>query len=131
MHTKNASIEKPNNNFLQYIKGTIVALIISFACVIVFALTIKYFSLADGWIVPINLLIKAISVLVGTIIFTKSKEGGLIKGLIFGASYTTISFLLFSALSVSFDLSLSLLLDYMFAIAIGSIVGILRVNLSK
>lgn len=131
MRTKNASIEKTNNDFMQYLKGIIIALIISFASVIIFALLIKYFTLPDSLIVPINLVIKAVSIIVGTIIFTKSKAGGLAKGIIFGASYTTISFLLFSALSVTFDLSISLLLDYLFAVAIACIVGIIRVNISK
>lgn len=128
--TKQATIDS-NNDILQYVKGTILSLIITFACVIIFALSIKFFALADWVIAPINLVIKAISIFFGTLVFAKSKTKGLKKGIIFGLSYTTIAFLLFSALSASFDLSLSLLLDYLYAIAIGAIAGIIKVNTAK
>ena len=109
--TKHASMVA-NNDFLQYIKGMILSLIITFACVIIFALSIKFFALEDWLIAPVNMAIKSISIFFGTLIFAKSKTKGLKKGIIFGLSYTTIAFLLFSALSASFDLSISLILDY-------------------
>ena len=128
--TKQASMVA-NNDILQYIKGMILSLIITFACVIIFALSIKFFALADWVIAPVNMAIKAISIFFGTLIFAKSKTKGLKKGIIFGLSYTTIAFLLFSALSASFDLSISLILDYLFAAAIGAIAGIIKVNTTK
>jgi len=122
---------KTNGDFLQLIKGLILSLIVTFACVIVFAFSIKIFALSDGLITPVNLAIKALSVLLGTIVFVKNKSQGLKKGMIFGSIYTTTAFLLFSALSASFELSASLLLDYLFAIGVGAIVGIIKVNAKK
>ena len=116
------------NDFVQYIKGLILALIVTFACILIFALIIKFANLNDGWIVPVNLVIKAISILIGTIVYTKSKTGGFKKGLIFAISYITLSYVIFSALAGSFNFSISLLLDYVFAIVVGIIVGVVRVN---
>ena len=128
--TKQERISNSSDIF-QFIKGIILSLIITFACVIIFAFSIKFFALSDGFITPINLSIKAISVFVGTLVFAKSKTKGLIKGILFGLVYTTVAFLLFSALSASFDLSISLLLDYLFAAGVGAIAGIIKVNTAK
>ena len=120
-----------SSDIFQFIKGLILSLIITFACVIIFAFSIKFFALSDGFITPINLSIKAISVFVGTLVFAKSKTKGLVKGILFGLAYTTVAFLLFSALSASLDLSISLLLDYLFAAGVGAIAGIIKVNTAK
>ena len=116
------------NDFVQYIKGLIIALIVTFASVIIFALIIKWTNLDDKYIAPVNLVIKALSIAIGTICFTKSKTGGLKKGLIFAVSYVSLAFVVFSALSGSFNMGLSLLLDYLFSAVVGAIVGIIRVN---
>lgn len=116
------------NDFVQYLKALIVSLIVSFAGILIFALIIKLTNMSDGWIVPINLIIKAISVAVGMIIYTKSRSGGLKKGIILAVSYITLSFVVFSALSGDFSFSWTLLLDYVFSILVGAIVGIIRVN---
>ncbi len=128
--TKNVSITD-TNNFIQFLKGLIVALIITFAGILIFALIIKFANLNDRVIVPVNLVIKALSVAVGTIIFTKSKTGGLKKGIIFAFSYITLAFVIFSALAGKFVFEISLLLDYVFAIIVGIIVGVIRVNIKQ
>ena len=119
---------KLEGDFFAYIKGLIVALIITFASIIVFALIIKWANLSDKVITPVNLVIKGVSIMVGTIIFAKSGTGGLKKGLIFAASYITVAFVVFSALSHTFSLGVSLLLDYLFGLVVGGIVGVIKVN---
>lgn len=126
--TKKVKAETNTSDFVQYLKALIVSLIITFACILIFALIIKFANLNDKFIVPVNLAIKALSIIIGTIIYTKSKTGGFKKGIIFAFSYITLAFVIFSALSGSFSLSLSLLLDYIFGIVIGIIVGVIRVN---
>ncbi len=120
--------DKQINDFLQYIKGLIVSLIVSFALILLFALIIKLTNLSDAWIVPINLIIKAISVVLGVVIYAKSKSGGLKKGLIMAISYTTLAFVVFSAISGGFSIGWELLLDYLFTSIVGIIVGVIKVN---
>ena len=122
---------KNTNSIFQFVKALIISLIITFACIIVFAIVIKVAKLDDGVIVPVNMIIKAISILVGTIIFTKSREKGLIKGLIFAAAYTLLSFIIFSALAHEFVFNFSLILDFIFSMIVGAITGIIRVNAKK
>ncbi len=120
-----------NSNFFQFIKGLIVSLIITFAAIIIFALIIKWANLSDSVITPVNLVIKAIAIAFGTIIFAKSGTGGLKKGLIFAVSYITLAFVVFSALSGAFSIGISLLLDYVFGAVVGAVVGIIKVNRKK
>ena len=120
-----------SGSFFQFFKAIFIALIITFLSIIIFALVIKATNLQDNLITPINLGIKALSVIIGTIIWTKDKTGGLKKGLLFAVIYTTLSFLTFSMLSKSFNLGVNLLLDYVFLVFVGMIVGIIRVNTKK
>ena len=126
--TKKVKAETQSNDFVQYLKALIVSLIITFAGILIFALVIKFTNLTDKAIVPVNLVIKALAIIIGTIIYTKSRTGGFKKSIVFALSYITLAFVIFSALSGTFNFTLSLLLDYVFAIVIGVIVGVIRVN---
>ena len=79
----------------------------------------------------ITLLIKGLSVLVGSIIAVKGSEKGLVKGIAFGAIYILLAFLIFSILSGNFAFGLSSFLDLFFASLLGGIVGIIKVNKSS
>lgn len=119
---------KQINDFVQFLKGLILSLIVSFALILLFAVVIKLTNLSDGWIVPINLVIKALSVAVGVIIYTKSRCGGFKKGFILAICYTTLAFVVFSAISGGFSFGWEILLDYAFTAVVGIIVGVIRVN---
>ena len=97
---------------LDFLKGLIVSIIISFAMIILFALFIKWFDMSDVWIVPITLVIKGVSVLFGSLIAIKGTSKGLIKGAIFGAIYVVFAFLIFGILAGSLAIDVSLLLDF-------------------
>lgn len=116
------------NNILNYLKGLIVAMLISFGLIILLALSLKWFSLDEKFITPINLGIKTISVIVGSLIAIKSESKGLVKGVTFGLLYVILAFVSFSILAKSFAVDLSLLLDIVFACLAGGIVGIVKVN---
>ena len=122
------TIQKSNSDFFQFVKGLIVSLIFTFAAIIVFALVIKFATLSDAVIVPVNLVIKCLAIVFGTIIFTKNKVGGLKKGILFAICYITLAFVIFSSLAGSFAVNFALLLDYVVGVLSGAIVGIIRVN---
>lgn len=116
---------------LKFIKSLFISLIITFACIIVFAFVIKWTGLADCYITPVNLVIKAISVFAGAFILTKKQSGGLIKGGVFAVIYTLISFTIFSILAGGFHLGLGLVSDFAFNIVVGAVAGIIGVNKQK
>lgn len=117
-----------SNVFLDYTKGLIVAMMISFALVIGFAFSLKWLEFNDSLIMPINLAIKVISVVFGSFIAVKGEERGLFKGLIFGVLYMSIAFASFSILANTFILDLSFFLDLICSAVAGGIVGIIKVN---
>jgi putative membrane protein (TIGR04086 family) len=122
--------QKDNTVLLRVLKGSLIALIISLVLVLVFAFILSFVPLSDGVIAPINQVIRGVSILVGTIIaLKKSKEMGLISGIIIGFIYTILSLLVFSILSGGFEISKTILNDLAFASIIGGISGIIAVNL--
>ena len=114
---------------LKCIKALMVSLIITFACIIIFAFIIKWANLPDSVISPVNLAIKGISVFSGALILTKRSTKGIFKGFLFAIIYTLVAFTIFSSLAGEFVLGLGLISDFAFAGVVGAIAGILGANL--
>ena len=80
----------------QILKGALLAVIISLIGILFFAFIIKITGLSDGWIMPINQVIKAVSILIGVVLaLKKMPERGLIKGLFIGLVTPLLHFLCF------------------------------------
>ncbi len=113
---------------LDFVKGIIIAIALSLGLTVLFAFILKWVNIPDSFIPAITLLIKGISVLVGSIFAVKGNEKGLIKGASFGEIYIIFAFLIFSVLSGGFEFSTSFVLDLIFSGLLGGIVGIVKVN---
>lgn len=123
------STGKLNENIVfSFLKGLIISILISFALIILLAFSLKWFSLDEKYISPLNLVIKTVSVLIGSFVAIKGENKGLIKGVVFGLIYILSAFLSFSLLSNSFNVNSGLLLDILFACIAGGLVGIIKVN---
>lgn len=127
MFAKSKKITNDNVLF-DYVKGVLVAAIISLGLIVLFAFCIKWFSLSDSVIAPVTLAIKGVSVLIGTIVAVKGDKKGLLKGFSFGEVYMLVAFVVFSILSGDFTFSLNTILDFAFAGLLGGVVGIVKVN---
>lgn len=117
-----------DNLILSFIKGLIVSMLISFGLIILLAFCLKWFSFDEKYISPLNLAIKTISVLIGSIIAIKGESKGLLKGVCFGLLYIVVAFVSFSVLAKSFAIDVSFLLDVLFSCIAGGLVGIIKVN---
>ncbi|MBQ8792392.1 MAG: TIGR04086 family membrane protein [Clostridia bacterium] len=123
---------KRSSLFGNVLKGSVVALCCSLLLVLVFAFLLKFTNIPDSVISPINQVIKGISVFVGVFVgLKKSKELGLVSGLLIGFIYTTLAFFVFSLLAGSFCLDITLLVDMIFGGVIGAVCGIICINLKK
>ncbi|MGN1208563.1 MAG: TIGR04086 family membrane protein [Christensenellales bacterium] len=115
-----------SNAVLTILKGAMNALIVSLLSILLFAFVIKLTSLNDGWIKPINQIIKILSILIGCIFaFKKDGERTLLKGAFIGVVYTILAFVLFSILNGKFEFSLSLIYDVLFGALLGVICAII------
>lgn len=132
---KAKAISKSNKDrsfLLAILKGSLVALCISLVGILIFAFIIKFVAISDKAIRPINQIIKAISVLVGTFVgLRKLDKMGLVGGLLIGIVYTIVAFLVFSALDGTFNVNITLLNDVLFGSIMGAISGIIAVNFKK
>jgi len=123
--------EKNNKNgmLVSICKGALVAILLSLVGILFFAFIIKLFGINDSWIRPINQVIKAISILFGTIFgLKKNSSNGLLKGLLIGLIYTVVAFIVFSILNGKFNFDKTLLTDIIFGGIMGGICGVISAN---
>ena len=118
-------------NIFRYLKALFVSLIITFACIILFAFIIKWASFPDKVISPVNMAIKAISVFFGAMVLTKNSTKGMLQGLLFAGLYTLLAFIIFSILAQKLTLGLGFVADLVFAVVVGAIGGMVGVNVKK
>ena len=130
--TTKISAENKGSNFLVVLKGVFWALTVSLLCVLIFAFIIKFTNISESAIMPINQVIKVLSILVGCWVASKKiKSNGWLWGLIIGAIYTLLAFVVFSILDGEFRFTLSLLNDLVFGAVLGLISGIITFALRK
>lgn len=124
-----AKSDKLNNNLIvSFLKGLIIAMLISFGAIILLALCLKWFSFDEKYIMPINLAIKTISVFIGSLVAIKGESRGLVKGVCFGLLYIFVAFISFSILAKTFSVDTSFILDVIFSCIAGGLVGVIKVN---
>ncbi len=126
-YLENETIEK-NNVVFDFLKGLIVSMTISFGLVLAFAFSLRWWQVNESMIMPMNLLIKMVSVIFGAMVAIKGDRAGLVKGLVFGLLYMSVAFISFSFLANTFVLDLSFFLDLVCSAVAGAIVGIIKVN---
>ncbi len=127
----NATIKR-KNLFLNILKGAVVSISITLVLILIFALFVRFFNVPDGYIFPINQVIKMISIFVGLwIMFKSGREKGFLKGLILGIIYFVLSFLIFSILQKSFSFSLNNFYDLLLTTFMSGLLGIILVNIRK
>ncbi len=123
---------KDRSFLLAIIKGSLIALCISLVGILIFAFILKFASISDKAIRPINQIIKGISVLIGVFVaMRKVDKMGLVGGLLIGLVYTILAFVVFSILDGNFEFNLTLLNDLLFGGIMGAICGIIAVNVKK
>lgn len=123
---------KDRSILLAIIKGSLIALCISLVGILIFAFILKFASVSDKAIRPINQIIKGVSVLIGVFVaMRKVDKMGLVGGLLIGLVYTILAFVVFSILDGNFEFNLTLLNDLLFGGIMGAICGIIAVNVKR
>ncbi|NLC16914.1 MAG: TIGR04086 family membrane protein [Clostridiales bacterium] len=120
-----------SNMYLEVLKGLTIALIISLILILAMALVITFVDVSDTVIAVINQIIKAVSLLVASIIAFKEKSNGWKKGLILGIIYIVAAFLIFSLMDGKFTFGWNILFDLIAGAVMGIICGIFAVNIKR
>ena len=129
---KESKFGKLSNFWIGAIKGSLWAVALILICILFVAVIIRFTSISDSFIMPINQVIKVFSILIGCMMGAKTNpEKGLKMGLLVGLFYSIVSYLLFSLLSGSWSIDLSTFVDIVFSTLIGGICGIFAVNIAN
>ncbi len=121
-----------NGMFLCILKGVLVGLCVSMVGILLFAFILRFTSVSDKIIAPVNQVIKGVSIFLGVFVaLKKHKEMGLLNGFLIGFLFTIVAFLVFSLLDGAFCFDRTFLNDIIFGSVIGGICGIICVNLKK
>ncbi len=132
MKVKTLKKDKNGNLALAVLKGMLAGLCVALVGILLFAFLLRFTSIPDTLINPVNQVIKGVSIFFGVFIgMKKYKEMGLLTGLLIGLSFTCLAFLVFSILNGAFCFDKTLLNDIIFGSIIGAICGIICVNLKK
>lgn len=122
---------KKTSFITDVLRSAFLALFISLALIIVFALVVKATELSDGAINPVYIGIRIFSLLAGLLIGIRELRGGILKGLSAGALFVLLGYLMFAALDGGFDTVAITVTDVVASLTAGVISGILAVNVKK
>lgn len=133
MKAKQQAMQESKKSFFgQVLKGALSAISLALILILLFAVLIRFTSLSDKFIKPVNQIIKIVCILFGVKLSLKhDAQKGWFKGLLIGLIFSVIAYLLFSILSMEFTFGTSTIIDMIFSSLIGLIAGVLLVNLQK
>lgn len=114
----------------QILKSVGIALVFSLFFSVALACALRFFSVGDKAIYPINQGVKVLAVLVGCLAGVRG-EKGLIKGAAAGLLFTALSYLAFSCIGGDFSLSWLILAETAIGAAAGALSGAISVNLRR
>lgn len=117
-------------SIFQIIKSVALALAFSFLSAVVLATILRWTPLPDSVIYPVNQVVKALAIALGTITFIRG-EKGFIKGGAVGLIFTALSYLAFSAIGGDFSFSWLILIESAVALLVGALCGALAVNMRR
>lgn len=118
-------------NIANILKASLIGVVVSILLVLLFAFVLKFVDLGTGTISLVDQIIKILSIIVAVLILNKAEgEGLLIKGIIAGAVYSLITFIVFSVLNGGIRFSVGILSDIAFSALVGGVIAIL-VNIIK
>lgn len=126
-----AAKKTSNGSVLEIVKALVISLAATLLLILLFSLCITWFEIPEAAIMPVNQVIKALSLLAGCLIGFSSANGGWRKGLITGILYVALAFIIFSILDGVFEFGWSLLIDIALGGIMGLICGIMAVNIRK
>ena len=117
---------------LDIVKTVVIAVLVSMVLVLVFALIVKATDLSEETIGYVNVGIKIVSVMIGTLLgFKRGGSSGWLKGLIGGLLYVVTSFFVFASISGGFSMADLSWVDILTGAVVGLLCGVIAVNVKK
>lgn len=125
------ALKLDKENILDILKSLLLTVAFSLVFVLIFAVVIKFVDIGDEIIMPVNEVLKSLSVLFGMLFGIKSPCKGALKGGLVGALFCVVSYLLFGIINTDFSVDLMQLIDSAIMIVMGIVSGIIAVNVKE
>ena len=129
MKSKAVSIKK--TTVFDIIRGVLIALIVSMLGVLILELIVKLTSIGNEVILPINQVLKILSLLLGCVFGIKEKEKGALKGGMIGLIYSLLAIFVFLILNKTLSGSSINYIDLVSGLTAGILSGIIAVNFKR
>lgn len=114
--------------FAQVLKAVAAAFIFTLALILIFALILKSANMSSLAVKTVNQFIKAISLFAGCFLFLKEGKG-LIKGALVGVLWAALVYASFALFGKGEFTALAIVADFIFAMVIGGLSGVIAVNM--
>ena len=109
--------------------GIGIAMLFTVVCLLIFSFILTYTNIGENTIVPVIIVITAISILIGSSIGNiKIKKNGILNGALVGGGYILILYFVSSLLNARFGLNLQSAIMIAVGIIFGILGGIIGVN---
>lgn len=133
--TKNMVSErktKEDSNFVRIIKGSILSIILTIICLLIFSLILAYTNIPEKTMIPVITAVTAISILAGSIIsVSKIEKKGIINGALVGLIYILTIYIISSIAKGNFGITINSIILIAPAIIAGMLGGIIGVNIKN
>lgn len=133
--TKNITSErktKEDGNFTRIIKGSLLSIILTTICLIIFSIILAYTNIPESTMVPVITIITAISILVGSIIsVSKIEKKGILNGALVGLIYILAIYIVSSIVKGNFGININSVILIISAVVAGMLGGIIGVNIKN
>lgn len=118
--------------FKSILKGIIFAFAITIILLLLFSIILVKTNFREQYINAVIIVISSFSIFIGAIISTiKSKQYGIINGIIVSATYMFSLYIFSSILNNNFSLNVSSLIINLFGVILGIIGGIVGANIKS
>ena len=120
MRRPKLSLPIGNGIFAAHTRGVLYALVLTLTAIFIFALIVRFLGISGDVIKPVVQIIKALSIFLGVFMALKSIERrAWMHGAILGLVYTVLVFFILSIIDSSFSITSGLLIEALFALAVG------------
>lgn len=127
----NLDKNETKENLIRIIKGSGIALGITILSLFIFAILLTYTNIQENTIIPVVIIITAVSILIGSSLSTlRIKKNGLLNGALVGVIYILLIYIISSLTGSGFSLNIMSIIMLVSSIIAGMIGGIIGVNLN-
>ena len=111
-----------SKNFIKIIKGAIISIILTLILLTIYAALLSFTSISEGTMVPVVLIVSAVSILIGSSMSSINIEKqGMLNGGLVGLIYVLFIYILSSIFLTGFRLDLNSIIMIVISIVTGMI----------